>query len=255
MNITNGRSLGIDIGGTFIKSALVDVAMGRLASDELKLDTPKPATPEAIMNRLREIRDHFRWEGSIGIGFPGVVKSGVIHTAVHLDQDWLGVNMEKLLRSVTTAPSTVINDADAAGLAEMRFGAGMAHRSAAHGIVLVITLGTGIGSALFVNGRLIPNTEFGHIYTEDGIEVESLAAASMREKYQMSWEEWGDRVNRYLLLLEKIVSPDLIILGGGVIEAWAQFAPFLTLRSRIAPATLGNHAGLIGAVCSDVPDC
>ena len=250
MNFTNRTALGIDIGGTFLKSALVDVAQGRLASDELKLNTPKPATPDAIMNRLREIRDHFRWDGSIGVGFPGVVKSGVIHTAVHLHQDWLGINMARLLREVTTAPSTVINDADAAGLAEMRFGAGAENRQVASGVVLVITLGTGVGSALFVHGQLIPNTEFGHIYTDDGIEAESLAAASLREKYQMSWEEWGGRVDRYLHLLGKLVSPDLIILGGGVIEAWARFAPFLTVRTRIAPAKLGNHAGLIGAACS-----
>lgn len=239
--------LGIDIGGTFIKSAPVDIRHGRMLADNFKVETPEHATPENVGERLKAILAHFRWRGPVGLGFPGVVRSGVVYTAVNLHDEWIGVNLETAMRDLLDQPVHAINDADAAGLAEMVFGAGADEGALATGTVLAITLGTGIGSALFVDNNLVLNTEFGHIYSPEGIEAEKLAAASVREKQNMSWEEWGGRVNWFLDTMEKLVSPDLIIVGGGVVEAFDKFEPYITVNTRVVPASMGNNSGLIGA--------
>ncbi len=247
MRSRDSIALGVDIGGTFIKSALVNTREGTLTSDVIKVNTPADASPQSLIHCVAELLKRFQWSGAVGIGFPGVVDRSIVRTAVHLHPDWIGVNVVELCRQLSCSRCCVINDADAAGFAEMTFGAGNERQAGNSDVVLLATLGTGIGSALFVNGQLIPNTEFGHIYTEDGVEAEALAAASLRERSNMSWEDWGGRVTQYLRLLKRIVQPDLIILGGGVIENWNLFAMYLPPEVRVVPATLGNHAGLIGA--------
>ena len=241
--------MGVDIGGTFIKSALVNTRVGTLTSDVLKVNTPADALPISFFHCVAELLKRFQWSGAVGIGFPGVIDRSIVRTAVHLHPDWIGANVVELCRQLSCLRCRVMNDADAAGFAEMTFGAGKERQAGKSDVILLVTLGTGIGSALFVNGQLIPNTEFGHIYAEDGVEAEALAAASLRERYDMSWEEWGGRVSQYLRLLKRIVQPDLIILGGGVIENWNLFAKYLPPDVSVVPAALGNHAGLIGAAC------
>lgn len=237
------QSLGIDIGGTGIKAAPVDTVTGQLMAGPLSLPT-QPATPDNIAAAVSRIVADFGWSGPIGCGYPGVVKNGIALTAVHLSKAWLNCDVGRVLGDSTGMTVAVINDADAAGIAEMRFGAGRAHSR--KGVVLVVTLGTGIGSALFIDGRLVPNTEFGHVYIEN-VEAEELASASRRTADNLSWEVWGKRVNRYLAEMEKLLSPDLIIVGGGVSENFAQFAPYLGTRARLLPAALKNNAGIIGA--------
>lgn len=240
---TTSQSLGIDIGGTGIKVAVVDTAVGRLLSPPVYRPT-QPATPSAIASAIKETVDELRWHGPIGCGYPGVVQSGIARTAVHLSKEWIDQDVSRVLGEAVGAPVAVINDADAAGIAEMKFGAGREHQS--RGVVLLLTLGTGIGSALFVNGLLVPNTELGHVYIE-GVEAEELAAASRRTSENLSWENWGARVNRYLAEMEKLFSPQLTIIGGGVSENFAQFALYLKTRAELVAAQLGNEAGIVGA--------
>lgn len=239
-------ALGIDIGGGSIKAALVDCHFGQLHSDLSTVSTPQ-SSPQEFVGALQALIDSFSWRGCVGIGFPGVVKKGVVHTAVHLNADWIGENIERELSTRLGTSAVVINDADAAGLAEIRFGVGKQGVPATRGVLLLLTLGTGIGSALFVNGNLIPNTEFGHIYLDDGTEAEEVASASLRTKLNLSWSEYGERVDRYLRYVQRIISPDMIIIGGGVSENWEKFAHFLSMRGLTQPAELRNHAGLIGA--------
>lgn len=234
--------LGIDIGGTGIKVAPVDVESGRLLTERMKLPTPQPAAPHAMAEVVRELVDHFSWHGQIGITFPGVISARTIRTAANLDHSWIGVDAVAFLGAATAQPVTVLNDADAAGIAEMRFGAGQ--RQA--GTVLLLTLGTGIGSALFYNGVLIPNTEFGHIEIH-GKDAESRASERAREEGELSWGKWADRVDEYLDKMEALLWPDLIIIGGGISKKSNKFLPRLTLRARVVPAALHNDAGIVGA--------
>ena len=234
--------LGIDIGGTGIKAAPVDTDAGRMTSERVKLPTPHPAAPGPIAQVIRQLVDQFSWQGPIGITFPGVVSAGTIMTAANLDQSWIGVNAVTFLGDATGQPVTVLNDADAAGVAEMRFGAGRGES----GTVLLLTLGTGIGSALFYNGVLIPNTEFGHIEIH-GKDAESRASERAREESQLSWHKWAERVDEYLDKMESLVWPELIIIGGGISRKSDKFLPRLSLRARIVPAALQNDAGIIGA--------
>ncbi len=243
MNLSQSRVLGVDIGGTGIKAGVVDMSEGRVVSDILTRPT-QPSTPENVSRVIAEIVRDLDWHGPIGCGYPGVVINGVAMTAVHLSKDWLNKNVAQTIAAAVNVPVTVLNDADAAGLAEMKFGAGRAFCN--RGVVLVLTLGTGIGSALFVGGRLVPNTEFGHVYIE-GVEAESIAAASRRTAENLSWEDWGGRVNRVLAEMEKLLSPELIILGGGVSENFDKFVPYLHTRAHLTKATLGNDAGIVGA--------
>lgn len=235
--------LGIDIGGTGIKAGVVDTNVGTLSTEIITRPT-QPSTPENVATVIAEIVREFNWHGPIGCGYPGVIINGVAMTAVHLSKDWLNRNVSHTINARVNLPVTVLNDADAAGLAELRFGAGRVFQS--RGVVLMLTLGTGIGSALFVSGRLVPNTEFGHVYIE-GVEAEAIAAASRRVAENLSWEVWGGRVKRVLAEMEKLLSPELIILGGGVSENFDKFAPYLHTRAKLVKATLGNDAGIIGA--------
>ncbi|MGN6792752.1 MAG: polyphosphate--glucose phosphotransferase [Streptosporangiaceae bacterium] len=234
--------LGIDIGGTGIKAAPVDVEAGRLQSERVKLPTPQPAAPEPMAQVIRQLVDQFTWRGPIGITFPGVVSAGTIMTAANLHQSWIGVNAVTFLGEATGQPVTVLNDADAAGVAEMRFGAGRGES----GTVLLLTLGTGIGSALFYNGVLIPNTEFGHIEIK-GKDAETRASERAREEGELSWHKWAGRVDEYLDKMESLIWPELIIIGGGISKKSDKFLPRLSLRARIVPAALLNDAGIVGA--------
>ena len=239
--------LGIDIGGTGIKGAPVDVAAGRLVAERVKLPTPHPAAPDAVAPVIRQLVGQFAWQGPIGITFPGVVSAGTIRTAANLDPGWIGVNGTAFLGEAAGQQVTVLNDADAAGIAEMGVGAGQGQR----GTVLLLTLGTGIGSALFYNGVLIPNTEFGHIEI-GGKDAEARASERAREEQDLSWGKWAGRVDTYLDKMEALLSPDLIIIGGGISKKSDKFLPRLTLRARVVPAALQNDAGIVGAAMAAV---
>ena len=235
--------LGIDIGGTGIKAAPVDVNTGTLVAERIKLDTPHPSQPDAVAAVVRELVMRFGWTGPAGITFPGVVIDGVVRTAANVDKAWIETDARALLGKATGLTVGVINDADAAGLAEMKFGAGAGQR----GTVLMLTLGTGIGSALFIDGILVPNTEFGHIEIR-GREAEKRASELVREEHELSWGKWAGRVDEYLEHMEHLLSPQLIIIGGGVSKKSEKFLPFLTgLRATVVPAAMLNDAGIVGA--------
>jgi polyphosphate glucokinase len=235
--------LGIDIGGTGIKGAPVDVATGKLMADRQKLDTPQPAKPDAVAKVVAELVTSFSWTGLIGATFPGVVMDGMIRSAANLDPDWIGVNAADLFGQATGQKFTVINDADAAGLAEMKFGAGVGKA----GTVLMLTLGTGIGSALFIDGILVPNSEFGHIEIR-GKDAEKRASEHAREDKDLSWGKWAGRVDEYLEHMERLLSPSLFIIGGGISRKSDKFLPLLTgLQAPVVPAGMLNDAGIVGA--------
>jgi polyphosphate glucokinase len=234
--------LGIDIGGTGIKAAPVDVTAGKLTAERIKLPTPHPPTPDAVAEVIATLVGKFHRTGSVGITFPGVVARGVIRTAHNLDPAWVGVNATEFLVKAAGQHVSVVNDADAAGIAEMRFGVGHGH----DGTVLLLTFGTGIGSALFYNGVLIPNTEFGHIELH-GEDAEKRASEHAREVGDLSWGKWAGRVDAYLDKMEALLSPDLIIIGGGISKKSDKFLPRLSLQAPIVPAALLNDAGIVGA--------
>ncbi|SFQ60942.1 polyphosphate glucokinase [Amycolatopsis arida] len=243
--MTATRGFGIDIGGSGIKGALVDLEKGRLIGDRLRIDTPQPSTPEAVADVVARIVQHFAWDGPVGVTLPAVVKRGTACTAANIDKSWIGTDADALFakrigRDLDEV--SVLNDADAAGLAEVRFG-DPAGRS---GLVALLTFGTGIGSALFLDGRLVPNTEFGHLEV-DGHDAESRAAASVKDNEGLSYPEWARRVDRYLTVLENLVWPDLIIVGGGVSKKAEKWVPLLDVRTRIVVASLQNNAGIVGA--------
>ncbi len=241
--------LGIDIGGTGIKGAPVDVAAGGLTTERRKLDTPHPAKPDAVAKVVQELVTGFGWSGPIGCTFPGVIASGVVRTAANVDPDWIGVNAADLFGQATGQPVAVVNDADAAGLAEMKFGAGVGQR----GTVLMLTFGTGIGSALFIDGILVPNTEFGHIEVR-GKDAEKRASELVRETRDLSWGKWAGRVDEYLEHMERLLSPTLIIIGGGISKRSEKFLPLLTgLQAPVVPAKMLNDAGIVGAAMTIAP--
>lgn len=234
--------LGIDIGGSGIKGAPVDLEEGRLSRDRLKILTPQPATPEAVAGVVVQLVEHFDWDGPIGCTFPAVVRNGITKSAANVDKSWIGVDGERLLGEATGQPVVLLNDADAAGIAEMRFGAGRDRK----GVVIILTFGTGIGSAVFVDGRLHPNTEFGHLEFK-GMDAEHYAAARVREYEKLSYRTWGMRVDEFLEHLEDIMAPDLFIIGGGVSRKMDKFREYLVLDTEVVPAELRNEAGIIGA--------
>jgi polyphosphate glucokinase len=235
--------LGIDIGGTGIKGAPVDTRSGQLLADRHRILTPHPATPDAVTGVVGELAKFFDWTGPTGATFPAVVKDGVARTAANVDPAWIGTNAASEFSQAIGGEVTVVNDADAAGVAEMTFGVGKGRR----GLVIMVTLGTGIGSALFMDGALVPNTELGHLKMGKH-DAEHRAAESVREVDGLSWKEWAARVEEYLVMVEALFSPDLFIIGGGVSKKADKYVPRLTaVQTEIVPAQLLNEAGIVGA--------
>jgi polyphosphate glucokinase len=237
------HALGIDIGGTGIKAAPVDVTTGKLLADRQKIDTPRPALPDPIADVVRQLTTAFNWSGPVGITFPGVVTDGVTRTAHNLDPAWIGLDAAALFGKATGNQVRVLNDADAAGVAEMTFGVGKGEQ----GTVLMLTFGTGIGSALFIKGILVPNTEFGHVEIH-GQDAEMRASERAKGLHDLSWGKWAGRVDEYLQHIEAVLWPSLFIVGGGVSRQSEKWVPRLTgIRARIVPAALLNEAGIVGA--------
>lgn len=234
--------LGIDIGGSGLKAAVVDTETGQLIGARHRIPTPQPAKPKTVAKAVAKLTKQYRWQGLVGCGFPAVVQHGIVRTASNIDKSWIGINAIQLFQEATGCKTTVLNDADAAGLAEIKFGAGQGNP----GVVVVITVGTGIGSALFIEGILFPNTEFGQIYLNSQI-AEKYAADVVRKNLDLSWKKWGKRLDKYLQHLETLVWPDLIIVGGGISKKFEKITKYLTLESKIVPARLLNDAGIIGA--------
>ena len=238
-------ALGIDIGGSGIKGAIVDTGKGKLASDKIRIPTPQPANAQAVISTVRRLIMELGYKsGPVGIGFPGVIRHNTIFTAANLEKCLIGVNFERELADMEVGPVRIINDADAAGFAEMAFGAGKGHRSS--GTVLMLTVGTGIGAVMFTNGHLVPNLEFGHIEFEKK-HAESHVSERARIKKELSWSKWGKRFGRFLAYLELLVQPDLIILGGGGVKKPKAFAEYIDIDTPWVIASYGNKAGIIGA--------
>ena len=242
---TTSHPLGIDVGGSGIKGAPVDLERGQFATDRLRVDTPKVSSPAAVADIIANIASHFADEigdSPIGVTLPAVVTNGVVRTAANIDPAWIGTDAPKLLSDILSRPVTVVNDADAAGVGELHFGAARN----ADGLVLMTTLGTGIGSALLYNGVLVPNSELGHLEI-DGHDAEERAAANVRDEKDLSWQEYAERLQRYYSHIEDLLWPDLIVVGGGVSKKADKFLPLLHLRAPIVAAQLANSAGIIGA--------
>ncbi len=235
-------AFGIDIGGTGIKGGVVDLRGGVLVGERFRLPTPQPATPEAVAQTAGQVAAHFDYSGPFGVDFPGVVLGGVVQTAANVDKSWIGTSLQGEMEKQLPGPVTVLNDADAAGLAEARYGAGRGK----HGLVIVVTFGTGIGIALVNDGKLVPNAELGHIEL-DGHDAETKAAASARERDGLSWEQWAKRASKYLRHLENLLWPELFILGGGISKKPEKWVPLLRNRTPTVVAQLINNAGIVGA--------
>ena len=238
-------AIGIDIGGTGIKGALVDVKKGELAGERLRVETPAGGRPDDIalvVKELIRVLDPNNSATAIGICFPAVVQHGVTKSAANVSKEWIGLDADELFSKVIGKPVHLINDADAAGVAEMKFGVG----KKAKGLVLMTTLGTGIGTALFMDGRLVPNTELGHLEI-DGVDYETKAAFSAKERENLDWAGWAARLQTYYTKVENLFTPDLFVVGGGVSKEHEDFLPLLKLRTEIVPAKLKNTAGIIGA--------
>lgn len=242
--------LGIDIGGSGVKGAPVDIETGKLTADRVRIATPIPSKPRAVAGVVAEIAGYFGWTDAIGCGFPAIVRNGVTMSAANVHKSWIGDKAERRFSEATGCPVRVINDADAAGLAEMAFGAGQGQM----GTVMVITIGTGLGTALFREGILVPNCEFGHIEI-DAKDAEALASDAVRKEHELSWKQWAKRFNRYLQTLESLISPDLFILGGGGSKKFDRYADHLNLSAEVLPAEMLNDAGIVGAAyaAKDLP--
>lgn len=234
--------LGIDIGGSGIKGAPVDTKKGEMKTERYRIDTPQPAKPQPVAEVVGQIARYFEWQGPIGCTFPAIIQHGVAWSAANVDEDWIGTNGQQLFEETTGCPVLLLNDADAAGIAEMEFGAGRGEQ----GVVMILTFGTGIGSALFYKGVLVPNTELGHLQIR-GKDAEHRAADRIRQEKDLSWTEWAERLNEYLSHVEALFSPDLLIFGGGVSKKHEKFLPLLNIRTPIVPAQLFNDAGIVGA--------
>jgi polyphosphate glucokinase len=237
-------ALGIDIGGSGIKAAVVDLETGELATARSRVVTPQPAVPKAVSRAIAGLTrtPEFEGPGLVGAGFPAVIKHGLAETASNVDESWIGEDVVALLSAATQRRAYVLNDADAAGIAEMRFGAGRR----VDGVVAMVTLGTGIGTGLFLDGKLFPNTELGHLEVRGRI-AERRAAASVRDTSKLSWKRWAARVEEYLQMLERVIWPDLIIIGGGVSKDWGRFFPYIRTRAPLVAAQMQNDAGIVGA--------
>jgi polyphosphate glucokinase len=239
------QGLGIDIGGSGIKGAIVDLDKGDLIGERQRIETPQPATPQAVAQVVGELVRHFQWQGPIGVTFPAIVRNGVTMTAANVDKSWIGTDAAALFAAATGCKVGVLNDADAAGIAEMTFGAG---RGRTKGLVMVLTFGTGIGSAIFLDGKLLPNSEFGHLpMPMKGIIAEHYCSERIRKEEDLKWGVWATRANHYLALLELLLSPDLFIIGGGISKKADKWLPLLKTQAALAPAELLNEAGIVGA--------
>ncbi|WP_098960007.1 polyphosphate--glucose phosphotransferase [Pseudonocardia sp. N23] len=233
---------GIDIGGSGIKGAPVDLRKGELADDRLRIPTPQPATPDAVAEVVTQVLDHFGWDREFGCTLPAVVQHGIVRTAANIDHSWVGTDAHELMNKATGRKALVVNDADAAGVAEVRFGAAKGNS----GVVLVSTLGTGIGSALVIDGKLWPNTELGHLEI-DGYDAEKRAADSAREREDLEWDDWAERLTRYYGVVESLLWPDLIVVGGGVSKKSSKWMSKVDVHAKMVPAELLNEAGIVGA--------
>lgn len=247
----SGVRLGVDVGGSGVKGAIVDLRSGEFIGDRHRIDTPQPATPAAIAVTVRAVVEHFGWTGPVGIAVPGIVKDGIMHSAANIDASWIGTDLAGLFSTALGGRRvTVLNDADAAGLAELRYGGG-AHLT--EGEVVLLTLGTGIGSALLYNGTLIPNTEFGHIEIGGRI-AEKRASAKVRKDRGWSFERWARELSEVLVTYERLFSPDLFIVGGGISRKADKWVPLLTNDVPVVPARLRNTAGIVGAALAVAED-
>ncbi|MER7493173.1 polyphosphate--glucose phosphotransferase [Streptomyces pharetrae] len=243
---------GVDIGGSGIKGAPVDLGRGDLAAERHKVLTPHPATPDGVADGVKQVIDHFGWTGPVGLTFPGVVTGGsTVRTAANVDKGWIDTDARALFSDrLGGLPVTVVNDADAAGVAEMSFGAGRGRK----GTVVLLTFGTGIGSALFVDGTLVPNTELGHLELH-GHDAEKRASSKAKEDHDLSWQEWAERVQRYLAHVEMLFSPELFVIGGGVSRKAHKFLHLIEgIKAEIVPAQLQNNAGIVGAAMHAATD-
>ncbi len=236
------KAFGIDVGGSGIKGAIVDLDRGTLLGERHRIPTPQPATPSAVAATVKEILDHFQWADAFGVGLPAVVRQGVSHTAANIHRDWVGADAADLFEEASGFPANVLNDADAAGLAEMNYGAGRGRT----GTVMMLTLGTGIGSALFVNGHLVPNTELGHLNI-GSMEAEHYASDAVRKAEKLDWAQWAGRLNDILEIYRALLWPECFILGGGVSRKHEKFMKYLTVDAEVVPAQLSNEAGIVGA--------
>jgi len=235
--------LGIDVGGTGIKAAIVNTETGVLITERHRIPTPRPATPEAVANTIQEMINHFNWKGLVGCGFPTPLQHGKCLSGGNLHETWKETSVNELFKNKTGNDFYVVNDADAAGLAEINFGAGKGIK----GVVVMITIGTGIGSAIFLNGQLLPNTEFGHVLHENGKIFEKYAADSVRKSKNLSLKSWGKRLHEYFEHIELLLSPDLFIIGGGASKKLDKFESRINIRTHIVAAKSENEAGIIGA--------
>lgn len=235
--------LGIDFGGSGIKGAPVDTKKGKLLDKKYRIPTPIPSTPDNVADVINDIIHHFNWKGPIGMAFPSVVQNGVVKTASNIDKSWIGINASELLYEKTGLKAVVLNDADAAGMAEMKFGAGKDRK----GSVLLITVGTGIGSVLFTHGKLVPNTELGHLYLNSGMEAELFASDATRKNEDLDWKSWAKRFDVYLHEMNRLFWPELIIIGGGASKKKERFMSLLTVETEITTAITKNSAGIIGS--------
>lgn len=239
--------LGVDIGGSGVKGAPVNTKKGKMLSKRFRIPTPEGAEPEDVAEVVKQVAKYFDWNGPIGCGFPAVIQHGIARTAANVSNNWIGTNAVQLFSDATKCPVQVVNDADAAGLAEMKFGAG----KGLDGLVFIITIGTGLGTALFTDGVLVPNTELGHIEL-DCLDAESRASDAARQRDELSWEEWAQRFDHYLNAIEALFWPDLFILGGGASKKIDLFIEHLTVKAKVVPAKLKNEAGIIGAALAGV---
>ena len=242
------KVLGIDIGGSGIKGAPVNTKTGELLGERYRIPTPQPSTPKAVAKVIAKIARHFDWKGPIGCGFPGVVQGGITKSAANVDKAWIGADAAGLIGKATGCPTIVYNDADVAGLAEMAFGAGKDRK----GVVMLITIGTGLGTCIFTEGVLLPNTELGHIEF-NGQDAELFASDAARKREDLSWKKWGKRFDAYLNYLYKLFSPDLIILGGGASKKFEKFSEYITVPTEVVTAETLNEAGIIGAALAGQP--
>lgn len=234
--------LGIDIGGSGIKGAPINTDTGELLAERYRIPTPDPSEPEAVSEVIAQIAVEFDWQGPIGCTFPAVIKHGVAYTAANVDKRWIGTDAAALIKRKTGCETMVLNDADAAGMAELQFGAGQGN----NGVLIMLTFGTGIGTAIFVNRQLLPNTELGHMEL-CSMEGEHYASDAVRKREDLSWEQWAERANRYIQALDALFWPDLFIIGGGVANKPDKFLKHLDTRAAIAIAACKNEAGMIGA--------